>query len=88
MLRQRLRPGDEDGDPEDPEEGKTKKSSAGNKKGMYYRVKIFIVMISASASCLGYPGMNLSLATNCSEAFHHFPQSFVSKCLKVPESRP
>ncbi|XP_021921063.1 general transcription factor IIF subunit 1 isoform X2 [Zootermopsis nevadensis] len=32
MLRQRLRPGDEDGDPEDPEEGKTKKSSAGNKK--------------------------------------------------------
>jgi hypothetical protein len=33
MLRQRLRPGDEDGDPEDPEEGKTKKSSAGSKKG-------------------------------------------------------
>ncbi|PNF20227.1 hypothetical protein B7P43_G16184 [Cryptotermes secundus] len=32
MLRQRLRPGDEDGDPEDPEEGKTKKSSAGSKK--------------------------------------------------------
>jgi hypothetical protein len=41
-----LRPGDEDGDPEDPEEGKTKKSSAGNKKGVYCRVKVFTVMIS------------------------------------------
>jgi hypothetical protein len=40
MLRQRLRPGDEDGDPEDPEEGKTKKSSAGSKKGAYLTVKI------------------------------------------------
>ncbi|KAJ4448659.1 hypothetical protein ANN_00049 [Periplaneta americana] len=32
MLRQRLRPGDEEGDPEDPEEGKTKKSSGSSKK--------------------------------------------------------
>jgi len=42
MLRQRLRPGDEDGDPEDAEEGKPKKPSAGNKKGVYYTVKIFM----------------------------------------------
>jgi hypothetical protein len=40
MLRQRLRPGDEDGDPEDPEEGKTKKSSAGSKKGAYLTVNM------------------------------------------------
>lgn len=32
MLQQRMRSGDEDGDLEDPEEGKTKKSSSGNKK--------------------------------------------------------
>jgi hypothetical protein len=31
--------GDEDGDLEDPEEGKTKKSSAGNKKGVCCTVK-------------------------------------------------
>jgi hypothetical protein len=59
-----LRPGDEDGDPDDPEEGKTKKSSAGNKKGVYCRVKIFIVTVSASFSYLGYPGLNLSLETD------------------------
>lgn len=34
MLQQRMRSGDEDGDLEDPEEGKTKKSSAANKKGV------------------------------------------------------
>jgi transcription initiation factor TFIIF subunit alpha len=32
MLQQRMRSGDEDGDLEDPEEGKTKKSSGGSKK--------------------------------------------------------
>lgn len=34
MLQQRMRSGDEDGDLEDPEEGKAKKSSAGSKKGV------------------------------------------------------
>jgi hypothetical protein len=40
MLQQRMRSGDEDGDLEDPEEGKTKKSSAGSKKGVYHTVTI------------------------------------------------
>ena len=38
MLQQRMRSGDEDGDLEDPEEGKTKKSSSGNKKGACHAV--------------------------------------------------
>jgi hypothetical protein len=40
MLQQRMRSGDEDGDLEDPEEGKTKKSSAGSKKGVCHTVTI------------------------------------------------
>jgi len=33
-----MRSGDEDGDLEDPEEGKTKKSSGGSKKGVCHTV--------------------------------------------------
>jgi hypothetical protein len=40
MLQQRMRSGDEDGDLEDPEEGKTKKTSAGSKKGVCRTVSI------------------------------------------------
>jgi hypothetical protein len=41
MLQQRMRSGDEDGDLEDPEEGKAKKSSGGNRKGLCHTVTTY-----------------------------------------------
>ncbi|KAJ9585820.1 hypothetical protein L9F63_020522, partial [Diploptera punctata] len=58
MLRQRLKPGDEEGDPEDQEEGKPKKPSSSKKAGIVFEMKegynsdyniTFLVLIMSEA---------------------------------------